>query len=63
MNIGVDWGIHFSLNDELDGVKDPYGIKSSGLWKTRTAIPCCKSRSPTASAQSVKRVIKKNKNS
>ena len=35
MNIGVDWGIHFSLNDELDGVKDPYGIKSSGLWKNQ----------------------------
>lgn len=35
MNVGVDWSIHFSLNDELDGVKDPYGIKSSGLWKNQ----------------------------
>lgn len=35
MNLGLDWGIHFSLSDELDGVKDPYGIKSSGLWKNQ----------------------------
>lgn len=35
MNVGVDWSIHFSLSDELDGVKDPYGIKSSGLWKNQ----------------------------
>ena len=32
-NIGVEWAMHFSLSDELDGVKDPYGIKSSGLFK------------------------------
>lgn len=35
MNVGVDWSTHFSLSDELDGVKDPYGIKSSGLWKNQ----------------------------
>ena len=33
MNVGLEWAMHFSLNDELDGVKDPYGIKSSGLFK------------------------------
>lgn len=33
MNLGLDWGIHFSLNDELDGVKDPYQVKSSGMFK------------------------------
>ncbi len=33
LNVGVDWTIHFSLSDELDGVKDPYGIKSSGAFK------------------------------
>lgn len=33
LNLGVDWGIHFSLNDELDGVKDPYQVKSSGAFK------------------------------
>lgn len=32
-NIGLEWAMHFSLSDELDGVKDPYGIKSSGLFK------------------------------
>lgn len=32
-NIGLQWAIHFSLSDELDGVKDPYQIKSSGLFK------------------------------
>ena len=33
MNLGLDWGIHFSLSDELDGVKDPYQVKSSGVFK------------------------------
>ena len=31
MNLGLDWGIHFSLSDELDGVKDPYQVKSLSL--------------------------------
>lgn len=33
VNLGVEWAIHFSLSDELDGVKDPYMIKSSGMFK------------------------------
>ena len=33
MNLDLDWGIHFSLSDELDGVKDPYQVKSSGMFK------------------------------
>jgi hypothetical protein len=33
VNLGVEWTIHFTSSDELDGVKDPYGIKSSGLFK------------------------------
>ena len=33
VNIGLEWSIHFAQNDELDGVKDPYHIKSSGLFK------------------------------
>lgn len=33
LNIGIDWTIHFSLSDELDGVRDPYGVKSSGIFK------------------------------
>lgn len=33
VNVGLDWTIHFSLSDELDGVKDPYLVKSSGIFK------------------------------
>ena len=33
LNVSVDWAIHFSLSDELDGVKDPYLVKSSGAFK------------------------------
>lgn len=33
LNLGIEWAIHFSLSDELDGVKDPYGVKSTGIFK------------------------------
>ncbi len=33
VNVGVEWTMHFSLSDKLDGVADPYGIESSGLFK------------------------------
>ena len=33
MNLGLSWAMHFSLNDELDGVKDPAYVKSSGAFK------------------------------
>ena len=33
VNLAIEWAMHFSLSDELDGVKDPYMIKSSGLFK------------------------------
>lgn len=33
VNIGAEWAMHFTQSDELDGVKDPYNIKSSGLFK------------------------------
>ena len=33
LNLGLEWAMHFSLSDNLDGVKDPYGIESSGLFK------------------------------
>lgn len=32
-NLGVEWGMHFTMSDKLDGVVDPYGIKSSGIFK------------------------------
>ena len=33
LNLGIEWAMHFSLSDKLDGVKDPYGISSSGMFK------------------------------
>lgn len=33
LNMGLEWSMHFSLSDELDGMADPYGIKSSGAFK------------------------------
>ncbi len=32
-NFSLDWQMHFSMSDELDGIKDPYGISSNGLFK------------------------------
>lgn len=33
LNVGVEWTMHFCSSDKLDGVEDPYGIKSSGIFK------------------------------
>ena len=33
MNVGVEWAMHFSMSDKLDGRNDPYGITSSGIFK------------------------------
>lgn len=33
LNLTVDWTMHFTGSDRLDGVRDPYGIQSSGLMK------------------------------
>lgn len=33
LNMALEWAIHFTGKDTLDGVADPYGIKSSGLFK------------------------------
>jgi len=33
VNVALEWMMHFSLSDKLDGVEDPYGIKSSGAFK------------------------------
>ena len=33
MNVGVEWAMHFSMSDKLDGRKDSYGITSSGMFK------------------------------
>lgn len=33
LNVTIDWQMHFSLTDQIDGVKDPYRVKSDGLFK------------------------------
>lgn len=33
VNLALEWAMHFSLSDKLDGVKDPYTVKSSGAFK------------------------------
>ncbi len=33
LNLGLEWRVHFSLSDKLDGIVDPYGIKSQGAFK------------------------------
>jgi hypothetical protein len=33
LNLTAEWLMHFTGSDRLDGVTDPYGIKSSGLFK------------------------------
>ena len=33
VNLALEWAMHFTSSDMLDGVKDPYGIQSSGLFK------------------------------
>ncbi|MCI6159876.1 MAG: DUF6089 family protein [Prevotellaceae bacterium] len=35
VNIVMDWAVHFSGSDKLDGVKDPYYIKSTGAFKNK----------------------------
>ena len=32
-NLAAEWAMHITTSDELDGIKDPYGIESSGLFK------------------------------
>ena len=33
LNLNAEWMMHFTGSDMLDGVADPYGISSSGLFK------------------------------
>ena len=33
VNLTAEWAMHFSSNDCLDGIADPYGIQRSGLFK------------------------------
>lgn len=33
LNLTAEWMMHFTGTDKLDGMADPYGIKSTGLFK------------------------------
>lgn len=33
LNLAAEWATHITTSDGLDGIKDPYGIQSSGLFK------------------------------
>ena len=33
LNLSLDWQMHFTMSDQLDGVKDPYYVTSSGIFK------------------------------
>ncbi|MDO4958843.1 MAG: DUF6089 family protein [Prevotellaceae bacterium] len=33
VNLTMEWMVHFTLSDKLDGVKDPYRVESSGIFK------------------------------
>ena len=33
LNLNAEWRVHFTGSDRLDGVEDPYTVKSSGLFK------------------------------
>ncbi len=35
LNLGIEWAMHFTFSDKLDGVVDPYLIKSTGAFKNR----------------------------
>lgn len=37
LNIIASWGVHFSMSDLLDGVKDPYIVETTGFLKNRDA--------------------------
>ena len=37
LNAGIEWAVHFSLSDNLDGIVDPYGFKATGLFKNKDA--------------------------
>lgn len=34
MNVGIDWSMRFTMSDKLDGIEDPYRIKS-GFMKNK----------------------------
>ncbi|HEY9542308.1 type IX secretion system protein PorG [Prevotella sp.] len=37
LNLGFEWAVHLTMSDKLDGVKDPYHVKSQGVFKNTDA--------------------------
>ena len=37
INLTLEWAMHFSMSDKLDGIQDPYKIKSTGMFKNKDA--------------------------
>lgn len=35
LNLALQWGVHFATTDKIDGVADPYAVKSVGLFKNK----------------------------
>lgn len=35
LNLNIDWTMHFTMSDKLDGAVDPYTVKSTGIFKNR----------------------------
>ena len=40
INAALEWTMHFTFSDKIDGVEDPYGIKSSGMFKNTDSFSC-----------------------
>ena len=38
LNLTAEWGMQFTMGDKLDGRTDPYGIKSSGIFKNTDCL-------------------------
>ena len=35
VNLNLDWTMHFTMSDKLDGVTDPYYVVTSGIFKNK----------------------------
>jgi len=35
LNLGLEWAMHFATSDKLDGVADPYTVRSVGIFKNK----------------------------
>lgn len=38
LNLALEWSVNFTTSDWLDGMKDPYGIESGGMFKNTDAF-------------------------